>query len=308
MDENPYIIPDDGFKRTINFSGGRSSAYMLAKIVEAHGGELPPDVAVVFCNTGKEREATLLFVQQVATWLQIPVVWLEYRYRTEAKGGRKDPKNTYRKVDYMTASRNGEPFDTLIEKAHILPNVKTRKCTAELKVETTRRYCLHDLKWQKRNTKRVIGYRFDEKHRWEPALMGPKEPKKGKTTCDLEFPMVYAGVEKWDVNHFWKNAPFDLGIHSARGNCDLCFLKGVENLVNTIREEPKRADWWISKERDSLKAWGGKLQKKEMVRFSKRWSYEELRDMALKTPELNLGIFKDGDEEADESVACFCSD
>ena len=290
MDENPYIIPDDGFKRTINFSGGRSSAYMLAKIVEAHQGEMPDDVVVVFCNTGKEREETLVFVDQVQKWLQIPVMWLEYTYRTEAKGGRKDPKNAYKKVSFETAARTGLPFEELIEKAHILPNPKVRKCTVELKIETTRRYCYRELKWQSKMTRRVVGYRHDEPKRWGPALTGEK-------TCDLEFPMVYAGVEKWDVAQFWKLAPFDLGIASSRGNCDLCFLKGKSNLVDTIRDEPKRAEWWIRQERQSLGH-----------RFSKRWSYEDLRELARRTPELNLGIFKDTEDQADESVACFCTD
>ena len=33
---NPYLFPDDRH-RVINFSGGRSSGYMLAQILEAHG-------------------------------------------------------------------------------------------------------------------------------------------------------------------------------------------------------------------------------------------------------------------------------
>lgn len=41
----------------ISFSGGRTSAYMLWRILEAHDGTLPDDVHVTFANTGKEREA-----------------------------------------------------------------------------------------------------------------------------------------------------------------------------------------------------------------------------------------------------------
>lgn len=61
---NPYLIEGPAL---ISFSGGRTSAYMLFKILEAHGGVLPPDVHVVFANTGREREETLRFVHQCAS-------------------------------------------------------------------------------------------------------------------------------------------------------------------------------------------------------------------------------------------------
>lgn len=50
----------------ISFSGGRTSAYMLRRILNAHGGELPADVHAVFANTGKERLETLDFVHECA--------------------------------------------------------------------------------------------------------------------------------------------------------------------------------------------------------------------------------------------------
>ena len=46
-----------------------------------------------------------------------------------------------------------------------------------------------------------------------------------------------------------KAQPFDLGIPSERGNCDLCYLKPRSNLLASIREEPARADWSIGAER-----------------------------------------------------------
>lgn len=54
---NPYLIEGPAL---ISFSGGRTSAYMLHQIIQAHGGTLPDDVVVAFANTGKEREVTLL--------------------------------------------------------------------------------------------------------------------------------------------------------------------------------------------------------------------------------------------------------
>ena len=58
----------------IAFSGGRSSAFMLKKIIDAG---LPNGSQVVFCNTGKEMEETLEFVRDCSINWNVPIVWLE---------------------------------------------------------------------------------------------------------------------------------------------------------------------------------------------------------------------------------------
>jgi hypothetical protein len=54
---NPYLITGPAL---ISFSGGRTSAFMLRQILDAHGGTLPDDVVVAFANTGKERWTSLM--------------------------------------------------------------------------------------------------------------------------------------------------------------------------------------------------------------------------------------------------------
>ena len=78
MSDNPYIFKDDGIFRTINFSGGRSSGFMLHNILQAYDGKLPENCCVVFTNTGKEREETLVFVDRCSKEWEVPIVWLEY--------------------------------------------------------------------------------------------------------------------------------------------------------------------------------------------------------------------------------------
>src|ERR1700732_1089275 len=60
-------LMNDPFKidgpATIAVSGGRTSGLMLRRIMDAHGGLLPPDVVAGFANTGKERPETLDFVR-----------------------------------------------------------------------------------------------------------------------------------------------------------------------------------------------------------------------------------------------------
>ena len=288
-DQNAYLIPDDGKYRTINFSGGRSSAYMLHNIWQAHDGVLPESVKVVFCNTGKEREETLEFVRRCGEAFNLEIVWLEYRYRTEAAGGKADPKRVHKVVTFETASRNGEPFVQLNRQRKMLPNQSVRTCTTELKVLTTERYVTREVGWPKKQTRRVLGYRYDEPRRWEKSIV---------EKCDIEFPMVHARVSKQDVQRFWSNAPFDLGIHSARGNCDLCFLKGRRDLTATIRENPSLAVWWIDQE-SSIRQ---HRRNQDCARFSKRFSYVELAEAA--TTQIDLGLIDDTPEATD----CFCTD
>ena len=42
--------------------------------------------------------------------------------------------------------------------------------------------------------------------------------------------------------------PFDLGICSAEGNCDLCFMKGAATLTAIMRTDRRLADWWAAHE------------------------------------------------------------
>ena len=61
---NPYRVP---LPAVVTFSGGRTPAYMPKHILDAYGGELPDDVAVVYANTGLERPETLDFIDTCAT-------------------------------------------------------------------------------------------------------------------------------------------------------------------------------------------------------------------------------------------------
>ena len=56
---NPYSVPHPA---VVSFSGGRTSAHLLKHTVDAYGGELPDDIAVVYANTGLEGPETLDFI------------------------------------------------------------------------------------------------------------------------------------------------------------------------------------------------------------------------------------------------------
>lgn len=66
----------------VSFSGGRTSGFMLHQILQANGG-IPDGSHVCFANTGKEHEATLQFVQEIADTWQVKIAWIERRFDTE---------------------------------------------------------------------------------------------------------------------------------------------------------------------------------------------------------------------------------
>lgn len=245
---NPYRIAGPA---CISFSGGRTSGYMLRRIVDAYGGTLPDDVLVCFANTGKEREETLDFVHRVERAWAVTIHWVEFKRGT---------------IDYAGASRNGEPYEALVTSKAYLPNAVTRFCTTELKVLPIKRFMLSRgiQHWTM-----VLGLRADEPRRVSRARQPNKE--QWDTAC----PLASAGATVETVRDFWRGQPFDLQLAPHEGNCDLCFLKGRGKLADIIRTMPDRADWWIAQE-DRI----GATFRKD------RLSYRMIRDAALAQREM----------------------
>ena len=117
---------------------------------------------------------------------------------------------------------------------------------------------------------------------------------------ERHLPLASAGVVVGDVNKFWDEQPFNLGLttfngRTLAGNCDLCYLKPASQILSLIKEKPERALWWARMESLDLdKGVGNK-------RFSKdRPSYAQM----LKFSKDQTDMF-DPNEEA---IACFCGD
>ena len=58
----------------ISFSGGETSAFMLWWLLINKSDEY--DFTIVFANTGRENESTLLFVKQCAELFGCEIVWI----------------------------------------------------------------------------------------------------------------------------------------------------------------------------------------------------------------------------------------
>lgn len=247
------------------FSGGRTSGYMLHEILEANGG-IPDECHVAFHNTGKEREQTLVFIEECSQRWHVPIDWLEWDGFDGTRG-----KAIVRHVDFARASRHGEPFAKLTEALGVLPNPVARVCTAHLKVKTGTAH-MRALGYDEWDA--VMGIRADEPRR-VARMLAPGRDNSGGTPL---LPLATAGVAKRDVLAFWRAQPFDLELdpEGDLGNCDLCFLKSRRKLVDAIQAEPARADWWIERE-TSLKDRAGRAA---LFRID-RPSYYDLRREAL---------------------------
>jgi len=271
---------------SINFSGGRTSTFMLWLVLDAYDGKLPEDVVPIFCNTGKEHPKTLDFVQNCSERWGVPIVWLEY--------DRAAPHRT-KVVNYDSASRNGEPFEALINDKQMLPNPVTRFCTVELKIRRAKFY-MHKVRGFEHWVS-LIGLRADEPHR-VARLQNQKE------RFDSEAPLARAGLTKRDVGAFWAAQDFDLGLPNINnttphGNCDLCFLKGYHTIRALIRENPETAKWWIDME---ARAPGKDKVGSEKVALFRidRPRYAAILEDVKRSPQLDFG-----DEP---SLDCWCTD
>jgi hypothetical protein len=110
--------------RIFNFSGGKTSAYMVIHYYQ-------PGDLVIFCDTGREHPKTYKFINDFEEHEKIPIIRLKYN------GG----------------------FEGLLSKKKGVPNQFKRYCTVELKIKTTRRYIrsIRILKYEN-----FVGFRYDE--------------------------------------------------------------------------------------------------------------------------------------------------
>lgn len=268
----------------ISFSGGRTSAYMLWRVLQSNGG-LPSDAIVCFANTGKECKETLEFIRDCGVNWGVEIHWVERVFDDVG----------FKRVTFETASRDGEPFEELIRKRNYLPNPVARICTMELKIRAMAKYLASinhfpDAKYSEIENLSWVGMRADESRR------------AAKISDKSRIPLWADGITKEHVGEFWRNQPFDLKLPNVNGvtmhgNCDLCFLKGGSQIMSLIAEKPERAVWWAKMEALAL-ALASKPS--GAVFRSDRPSYAQMIQYAHDQ--------RDMFDTAEESIPCFCGD
>lgn len=289
----PNILKDimDTQKNTIkpllvSFSGGRTSAFMARYLQLRWAGQR--DLHFVFANTGKEREETLKFVDECDKAWNLGVVWIEAVVTHEAGVG-----NSFKIVDFETASRNGEPFEEMIKK-HGIPNRPFPHRTKELKTVPIHKYMksLNIGKWET-----AIGIRYDEIHR----INREKAKRDGYV-----YPLAdESRMTSLDIRNFWNRQPFDLGLKDYEGNCDMCWKKSKRKLLTMITENPQMIEWWSDME---IKYGNGvhnffvnNKSAKDLIKEAARPFTKAIDGFALANMEPSLF-----DSEMDIEFDCFC--
>lgn len=195
-------------------SGGRTSMMMARLIQLAFPGETIP---YVFANTGQEHPRTLEFVQECAEAWDMPIVWVE----AVVHDGR--IASTHRIVDFNSASRDGLPFEEVIQKYGI-PSKAYPHCTRELKINPMRSYI------------KAIGLKDDM------AAVGIRgdEPKRLGKDPSIIYPMSTVWPQtKQTVLDWWKQQPFDLNLEEREGNCLWCWQKSDAKHAQNLAANPE---------------------------------------------------------------------
>lgn len=285
-------------KMLISFSGGRTSGFMAYWLLKNKSDEY--DFVCVFSNTGKENEQTLEFVEKCDKHFGLNLIWVEAVINPERGKGIR-----HKIIDFNTASRNGEPFHSLIAK-HGLPNQGAPFCSERLKKNVIDDY-LKTIGWQ--HCERAIGIRVDEIDRMRD------ERKKLR----LVYPLIeFVKTTKYDVNEFWIKMPFDLELKSYQGNCDCCWKKSWRNLMTIAKENPEKFEWWNKMEEKYCDfipegSTNEKLHNSKRSFFRGNKSVKDIFEMAKHPFEMAVDVSKDiakykqlefFDEQLDMSNGC----
>lgn len=162
---------------------------------------------VIFCDTGREHPKTYKFINDFEAFENIPVIRLQLR------GG----------------------WLAMLKAMCGIPNRVMRKCTILLKIKTARRY-LRSIGYKEYT--QHIGYRADEPYRiakywdvWQEVT--------------TKFPLAESAQTKEMIAKYFNSKSYHLEIPSILGNCDLCFMKGVNNIIAILTNDPDLANKWI---------------------------------------------------------------
>jgi hypothetical protein len=269
----------------VTFSGGRTSAFMSKYIKDNYKDR---EIVYVFANTGKERSETLDFIKKCDDQWDLGIVWVEAVVNNTHGIG-----VDFKIVDYETASRNGEPFESMISKYGI-PCKPAPLCTDNLKTIPVQKY-MKSLGYKSWQT--ALGIRMDEYHRinWESAK------KK-----NYVYPLVTdIRIDKKFIRDWWSKQCFDLALKDYEGNCDLCWKKSERKLMTIITENPDLTKWWSDMElkygEDGEKTFfRNNKSMTDLMKLSRNPFRKAIDEYDLQKSQINM--FDDIDIEYD----CFC--
>ncbi len=139
--KNPHII---------KFSGGRSSAMMLMRLLKDNQLNPQRGDIIIFNNTSAEHSATYEFTRKIKKIAEekynIPFFWIEYQTYEDSSGAYQwSRKPTYRLINDQPYSEQnkdsyrykGEVFEEMISLSGFLLSMVSRICTISMKIFIT---------------------------------------------------------------------------------------------------------------------------------------------------------------------------
>lgn len=225
----------------VTVSGGRSSAIM-ARHIQTDKKYADYKKIFVFCNTGMERPETINFLKNIEKYWEMPLIKIEGVYSKDLGTGIK-----YKIVDYDNLNMNALPFSEMIEHKNKgifdgLPNQNAPYCSENLKTIPAKKLC--DDIFGVNNYKIAIGFRKEDMpKRISWAEIKEQKQKIFPLLTDFETP-----ISQLDLNKLWKKEKFKLELHGKFGNCELCWKKSDNNLIENIIFGTRFIDWFKNEE------------------------------------------------------------
>ncbi|EME5699238.1 phosphoadenosine phosphosulfate reductase family protein [Escherichia coli] len=211
--------------QTISFSGGRTSAYMVLKVLDLH-----PDAEVIYCDTGAEHPGTYRFMREFSEEYGIDITCL----RAVPPPGTSRVGAGRWGFEVLSVYDIGPDFVPMLRLARYLdgrPMLGCNRCKGDrLKERCYNNYC--NAIYGRGKYVRWVGIRADESKR-------AKTRKNIRYLCDIDQ------ATKPEILEFWKRQPIDLDIPPNCGNCMFCPKKSNGIIRKAAAEEPEYLEQWL---------------------------------------------------------------
>lgn len=209
--------------QVISFSGGRTSAYLCARLLEVFPRER---LHFVFMDTGAEHAKTYEFIRNVDAHFGLRLTCLRADSSLPLGVGVRPVV-----VPINDIGSDLKPFQAFCGK-YGTPTAKTPGCTSRMKERIYMKW--GNAAFGRRQWVSWIGIRADE----------PKRLRRMGENPLWRFLAEIDDADKADVLEFWRGMPFDLEIPEHLGNCVFCVKKSTAKLALAARDEPKMAEAW----------------------------------------------------------------
>nr|WP_118090153.1 phosphoadenosine phosphosulfate reductase family protein [Vibrio cholerae] len=197
----------------VNFSGGRTSAYLCMLIKKYN---LP--VVFVYMDTGAEHPKTYDFIKQVDKFLDLNLTVIQGVFDTPLGKG-----NNYKTVHVESLKWDLSIWQGMMQK-YSTPYFKGEFCTDRMKTGIVKAW---DRNVYGTDLPCILGIRADE----------PRRLKLQNNIIHMGH--LFPEVEKQDILDWWEEQPFNLEIPEHLGNCVFCIKKNPKKVALAIKDEPE---------------------------------------------------------------------